>query len=42
MTSALLAATRRSFLWLAASPFVASGAMQVSGMEAPSRLPESE
>jgi 4-hydroxymandelate oxidase len=41
MTSPIVCASRRKFLqYLAASPLVASGAIDVHGMEAPSKLPD--
>jgi 4-hydroxymandelate oxidase len=41
MTSPIIRASRRRFLqYLAASPLVASGAIEVCGMEAPSKLPD--
>ena len=41
MTSPIVCTSRRKFLqYLAASPLVASGAIDVCGMEAPAKLPD--
>ena len=40
MTSPIVCTSRRKLQYLAASPLVASGAIDGYGMEAPSRLPD--